>query len=146
MNIDRNWTVLFIGGSSGTGKSSIAYEIARFYGVNVLEVDDVLLSVETVTTDDEGRPIAGHRGHLRSRAFATGPMPDLDESAWNADARPSGRELSDQIVDISAMDRYDTTVVALRVFFSGSHHRKERYPGCHGQRLKHRGLVSAGSR
>lgn len=52
MNRDRSWTVLFIGGASGTGKSSIAYEIARFYGVNVLEVDDVYLSVETVTTKD----------------------------------------------------------------------------------------------
>jgi 2-phosphoglycerate kinase len=52
MNSDRNWTVLFIGGASGTGKSSIAYEIARFYGVNVLEVDDVYLSVETVTTKE----------------------------------------------------------------------------------------------
>ena len=47
MEINRNWTVLFIGGSSGTGKSSIAYEIARFYGVNVLEVDDIHLTVET---------------------------------------------------------------------------------------------------
>lgn len=52
MNNDRNWTVLFIGGASGTGKSSIAYEIARFYGVNVLEVDDVHLTVETVTTKE----------------------------------------------------------------------------------------------
>lgn len=52
MNNDRNWTVLFIGGASGTGKSNIAYEIARFYGVNVLEVDDVQLSVETVTTKE----------------------------------------------------------------------------------------------
>lgn len=52
MDKDRNWTVLLIGGPSGTGKSSIAYEIARFYGVNVLEVDDVHLSVETVTTKD----------------------------------------------------------------------------------------------
>ena len=50
MTNDRNWTVLLIGGASGTGKSSIAYEIAHFYGVNVLEVDDVYLSVETVTT------------------------------------------------------------------------------------------------
>ena len=49
---ERNWTVLFIGGASGTGKSSIAYEIARFYGVNVLEVDDVHLSVEAVTTKE----------------------------------------------------------------------------------------------
>lgn len=52
MNMDRNWTVLLIGGASGTGKSSIAYEIASFYGVNVLEVDDVHLSVEAVTTKE----------------------------------------------------------------------------------------------
>lgn len=52
MSNARNWTVLLIGGASGTGKSSIAYEIARFYGVNVLEVDDVHLSVETVTTKE----------------------------------------------------------------------------------------------
>ena len=52
MNSNRNWTVLFIGGASGTGKSSIAYEIARFYGVSVLEVDDVHISVETVTTKE----------------------------------------------------------------------------------------------
>jgi len=53
VNNDRNWTVLFIGGASGTGKSSIAYEIARFYGVNVLEVDDIHLSVEAVTTKEK---------------------------------------------------------------------------------------------
>lgn len=52
MNNDRNWTVLLIGGASGTGKSSIAYDIARYYGVNVLEVDDIHLSVEAVTTKE----------------------------------------------------------------------------------------------
>lgn len=52
MDKDRNWTVLFIGGASGIGKSSIAYEISRFYGVNVLEVDDIHLSVKTVTTKE----------------------------------------------------------------------------------------------
>jgi 2-phosphoglycerate kinase len=52
VNKDRNWTVLFIGGASGIGKSSVAYEIARFYGVNVLEVDDIHLSVKTVTTKE----------------------------------------------------------------------------------------------
>lgn len=50
MIADRNWTVLFIGGPSGTGKSSIAYEIARYYGVNVLEADDLFIAAETVTT------------------------------------------------------------------------------------------------
>lgn len=52
MNNNRNWTVLLIGGSSGTGKSSIAYELAKYYGVNVMEVDDIHLSIETVTTKD----------------------------------------------------------------------------------------------
>ncbi len=52
MNTDRNWTILFVGGASGCGKSSIAYEIGRYFGVNVLEVDDVHLSVETVTTKE----------------------------------------------------------------------------------------------
>ena len=41
--------VLLIGGPSGTGKSSIAYEISRFYGVSVLEIDDIYLSVKAVT-------------------------------------------------------------------------------------------------
>ena len=53
MNNDRNWTVLLIGGPSGTGKSSIAYQIAQHYGVNVLEVDDIHLSVEAVTTKEQ---------------------------------------------------------------------------------------------
>jgi len=42
VNNDRNWTVLFIGGASGTGKSSIAYEIARFYGVNETDINQIL--------------------------------------------------------------------------------------------------------
>jgi 2-phosphoglycerate kinase len=52
VNNERNWTVLFIGGASGTGKSSLAYEIGRYYGVNVLEVDDIHLSIEAVTTNE----------------------------------------------------------------------------------------------
>lgn len=50
MNRDRNWTVLFIGGASGMGKSSVAYELARFYNVNVMEVDDICQAVKAMTT------------------------------------------------------------------------------------------------
>ena len=50
MNKNRNWTVLFIGGASGMGKSSAAYELARFYNVNVMEVDDISQAVKAVTT------------------------------------------------------------------------------------------------
>jgi len=52
MSIDkRNWTVLLIGGSSGTGKSSLAYELAKYYGVSVLEIDDITEAVKAVTTE-----------------------------------------------------------------------------------------------
>lgn len=53
MNKIRNWTVLFIGGASGTGKSTLAYDIARTYGVNVLEIDDIHIAVESVTTEKD---------------------------------------------------------------------------------------------
>lgn len=49
-NIDRNWTVLFIGGASGTGKSSIAYELGRYYNVNIAEVDDICQAIKAMTT------------------------------------------------------------------------------------------------
>ncbi len=52
MNKNRNWTVLLIGGASGMGKSSIAYELARFYNVNVIEVDDICQSVKAMTTKE----------------------------------------------------------------------------------------------
>ncbi|MBZ9626136.1 hypothetical protein G9F71_025350 [Clostridium sp. FP2] len=50
LNRDRNWTVLFIGGASGMGKSSVAYKLAHFYNVNVMEVDDICQAVKAMTT------------------------------------------------------------------------------------------------
>ena len=52
MNRDRDWTVLFIGGASGMGKSSVAYELAHFYKVNVIEVDDICQAVKAMTTKE----------------------------------------------------------------------------------------------
>jgi len=48
----RNWTVLLIGGASGTGKSSLAYGLANFYSVNVLEMDDITEAVKAMTPKD----------------------------------------------------------------------------------------------
>jgi len=47
---ERNWTVLFIGGASGTGKSCLAHALAKFYNTNVIEADDVYQVVKAVTT------------------------------------------------------------------------------------------------
>ena len=53
MNLDKNWIVLLIGGASGTGKSSIAYEVAHHYGINVLELDDIIVTMETSTRKEQ---------------------------------------------------------------------------------------------
>ena len=53
MDGTRNWTVLFIGGASGTGKSSLAYDIGKYYGVNVLEVDDIYVAVKAATSKEQ---------------------------------------------------------------------------------------------
>ena len=51
--MNRDWTVLFIGGASGSGKSSIAYELARYYNVNVLEVDDIFAGIKAMTRKED---------------------------------------------------------------------------------------------
>lgn len=50
---DRSWTVLFICGASGSGKSSLAYALGRFYGVNVVEADDIHCAVKMVTDKEK---------------------------------------------------------------------------------------------
>jgi len=49
---NRDWTVLFIGGASGTGKSTLAYELAKYFEINVLEVDDIGQALKSMTTKD----------------------------------------------------------------------------------------------
>jgi len=50
--VKRNWTVLLIGGASGTGKSTLAYELADFYKINVMEIDDIHKALKATTTRD----------------------------------------------------------------------------------------------
>ena len=49
---ERDWTVLFIGGASGTGKSCLAHALAGVYRTRVTEVDDLYQVVKAVTTKD----------------------------------------------------------------------------------------------
>ena len=49
---ERNWNILFIGGPSGTGKSSLAQALARHYQTSVIEADDVHQVVKAVTTKE----------------------------------------------------------------------------------------------
>ena len=47
------WTVLLIGGASGTGKTSLSYPLAVRLGVPIVEVDDIVEALLAMTTPDE---------------------------------------------------------------------------------------------
>lgn len=53
MQKDRNWTVLLIGGPSGSGKSSVAYALAQHFGISVLEIDDIEQAVKAMTAKED---------------------------------------------------------------------------------------------
>ena len=44
-----DWTVLLLGGASGVGKSMMSYRLARRLGVNLTEIDDLQIALETAT-------------------------------------------------------------------------------------------------
>lgn len=58
------WTVLFLGGPSGTGKSTLAREIALHHGAQVLEADDIYLAVKAAA-DEAQLPALHYWDHGR---------------------------------------------------------------------------------
>lgn len=49
----RAWDVLLIGGASGTGKSTVAHEIARRFAIPVTPVDDIVTALMALTTPEQ---------------------------------------------------------------------------------------------
>jgi 2-phosphoglycerate kinase len=47
------WDILAIGGSSGTGKTGVAQELAKHFGISVLLVDDIRLALQQMTIPTE---------------------------------------------------------------------------------------------
>ena len=47
------WQVLLIGGASGTGKTSVSYQVARHFEVGIAEVDDFQIILELMTSPTE---------------------------------------------------------------------------------------------
>ena len=47
--MEKSWTVLLIGGSSGVGKTRLAQQLAEKYGIPHMEADDVRVALRTVT-------------------------------------------------------------------------------------------------
>ena len=57
MPTDRNWDILMIGGASGSGKTCLSLALARFYGVDLVRVDDFQVLLEALTTPEALPPI-----------------------------------------------------------------------------------------
>jgi hypothetical protein len=78
----RRWQVLLIGGASGTGKTSVSYRLAQYFGVGLTEIDDfqVLLEQEEIhrrlialyaATGDRAAALSEARAHFeQARAMA----------------------------------------------------------------------------
>jgi 2-phosphoglycerate kinase len=49
----RSWDVLLIGGASGTGKTSVSYQLARHFGIGISEVDDFVVLLKRMTTPEQ---------------------------------------------------------------------------------------------
>jgi 2-phosphoglycerate kinase len=54
---------LLLGGASGTGKTSVSYDIARRFGVGITEMDDLHLAVEALTTPEQQPALHYWRTH-----------------------------------------------------------------------------------
>ncbi|MCL2236121.1 MAG: hypothetical protein FWB98_06755 [Defluviitaleaceae bacterium] len=57
--MERNWDILLIGGASGSGKTKIARQLAKIYGVDLVRVDDFQAFAE-VSTTPETFPLIHH--------------------------------------------------------------------------------------
>ena len=66
------WKILAIGGSSGTGKTIVAQEVAKRFGVSVLFVDDIRLDLQQMTTPREqpGLHVFSSNTHQPNATFA----------------------------------------------------------------------------
>ena len=51
--MERHWQVLLLGGASGTGKSSVSHALASATSVPLLEVDDLVIAVRSLTTPSQ---------------------------------------------------------------------------------------------
>ena len=56
-NLNRKWDILCIGGASGTGKTSVGKLLSRYYGVDLVRVDDFQVLLEAVTTPKHLPPV-----------------------------------------------------------------------------------------
>ncbi|GAA3885310.1 hypothetical protein GCM10022243_57670 [Saccharothrix violaceirubra] len=62
-----DWSVLLVGGASGSGKSTLARPVAAARGAVLVEVDDLVLATQAVTTPDSHPDLHHWRRHDADR-------------------------------------------------------------------------------
>ncbi len=70
------WTVLLIGGASGTGKTSVSYKLAHHFGVGITEVDDLQVMLEKMTTPEEQPILHYWKTHPEADQLPAGQIVD----------------------------------------------------------------------
>jgi 2-phosphoglycerate kinase len=69
-NTNLPWTVLLIGGASGSGKTSVSYAVARYFGVGITEVDDFQVILQKMTTPQQQPALHFWNTHPNPTALA----------------------------------------------------------------------------
>jgi 2-phosphoglycerate kinase len=76
----RTWDVLLIGGASGTGKTSISYQLARHFDVGITEIDDFQVILEHMTTPEQQPVLHYWRTHPEAVQLPPESIVDLTVS------------------------------------------------------------------
>jgi 2-phosphoglycerate kinase len=76
----RGWDVLIIGGASGTGKTSISYQLARDHGVGITEFDDIVEALKAMTTADQQPTLHYWDTHPEAMSWTPQQIVDLTQS------------------------------------------------------------------
>ena len=71
----RNWDILIIGGASGSGKTSISLPLARYWGVDLVRVDDFQVLLKALATHESLPDLHFEVTHPQYRTF--GPEESL---------------------------------------------------------------------
>ena len=53
LKTQRTWDVLLLGGASGVGKSSLSYQLAKYFDVALTEVDDIQVALTKLLTPEQ---------------------------------------------------------------------------------------------
>ncbi len=95
------WKILLVGGGSGTGKTRLAQKLGHELGVSVLQVDDLRLGLQAITTETTQPPLHPFTG-IAAEETLSSPDSVLDGYLAVADAlEPAVRAVMSHHIDVA---------------------------------------------